>query len=159
MKQIIENDHKTSISEKERYELAIELGNNLQELVDQGKTQWQQIDKNEWKQFSSGRSLVNYLFKEHGVFYKDSFFGRSASFFEANLHSHKLEQYPQRIPMSVLIHAKEAREAGLGNLWILDPDLKAIKVDPFLVAAVGSFNNLYIDEPCTLICSWLDKSK
>lgn len=143
-------------SEQERIELAKKLGNKFQSLVQEEKTIWQQEKKGVWLKFDTYDKFFSYLYAKYGLFPRKTydFWGRTKvnGYDESKMWKHifEIENYPQRIPMSVLLKAEEALECGIIKLKILDPDLENTKYDPFLFG-YGN-NNLY------LICRWEDKN-
>lgn len=144
--------------EDERLKLAQELGLTTQKLVADEKTTWQIIEKQkEWIWFDGGENLASYLFKKHGLFKNGFWIFSFGDYSKMKEFTHDLGNYPQRIPMGVLLKYKEAKESGIfSQFYVIDPDLKAMKVDPFLIGTPSGFYRGY---RCAIICSWEDKSK
>lgn len=153
-----ENEINSVSNEQERINLAKELGVTTQTVL------VNKLKSREWKRFYDWHNLGEHIFQEYALFgcpkITWDFFGRRKlgkmefDWYRFEQHIHPIKTYPQRIPMSALIQAKEASESGMKDFYIIDPNLTK-NCDPFLV---GIFKD-EADEPVYLLWQWDNKDE
>jgi len=146
-------EQKLVTSEQERIKLAKELGNNHQTNTEKVRQRTEVMLTRGYKHFPNMHEFECKVFdpcvKSVGIYS-----------FGIGSHIFKIDNYEQRIPMSVLIKAKEAREKfKLENLYIVDPYIINPKGDPWLIATDKNDTDQYqsFAKEVWLICQWEDK--